>query len=171
MLARLAELAFAKDAPIRLNARALGFVIFAFSALYCLGIPFELVRIGGTGLDALGQILLVAPLPQLLAAVGGVRMWEGDPKGKRLVVLSLAAGFAWSTVTSLVRLGEFGLAGVLFGLPIDLAIAALLYYLVATSEFRANARLRDVLSVAGLLVGCAFIVIAVTFGLLTWAIG
>ncbi len=70
MLARLAEAAFAKDAPIRLNARALGFVIFAFSALYCLGIPFELVRIGGTGFDALGQILIAVTFGLLTWAIG-----------------------------------------------------------------------------------------------------
>jgi hypothetical protein len=152
LLARLAEPAFAKDAPIRLNAGPLGFLIFAFSALYCLGTLPDLLSVGGNGLAALGRTLLIAPLPQLLAAVGGLRMWEGDAKGKLLVVLSLAAGFVWSTMTSLVLVGEsdFGLIGVLFFLPIDLAIAAFLYYLVATSEFRGGVRLRDVPRVAAL---------------------
>lgn len=143
LLARLAEPAFAKDVPIRLNARALGFVIFVFSALYCLGTLPEFFWIDLTGLTAVGEILLTAPLPQLLALLGGVRMWDSDARGKRLVVLSLAAGFVWSTAWSLVSAGEIGLGGVLFWLMIDVAIAAVLYVLVATSEFRGSARIRD----------------------------
>lgn len=141
LLARLAEPTFAKNAPIRLNARALGFVILVFSALYCLGTLPHFLWIDLNRLTAVGELLLVTPLPQLLALLGGVRMWDGDPKGKRLVVLSLAAGFVWSTA-SLVSLGEIGIGGVLFWLASDVAIAAFLYLLVATSEFRGSARIR-----------------------------
>ncbi len=176
LVARLAEPAFTKHAPIRLNAGALGFLIFAFAALTALDPLWELSWRMPAGPAPALQILLALPLPQLLAAIGGFRMWRQDARGKPLVVASLAAGFVWGTATSLLLLSDsFGftsidpVVGALVVLAFNLAIAAFLYYLVATSEFRGKARMRDVVSVAALLVGCVGLVMFVGWTLITWA--
>ncbi len=175
LLARLAEPAFAKRAPIRLNAKALGFVIFAWAGLASLDPLLELSWRPPHGPAAALQILFALPLPPLLATIGGFRMWRQDAEGKRFVVASLAAGFIWSTATSLLLLGDaYGstfidfIVGALVALAFNLAVAVLLYYLVVTSEFREKVRTRDVVSVAAFLLGCVGVVIFVGWTLLSW---
>jgi hypothetical protein len=167
VLATLAEPAFAKRAPIRLNSGALGFVIFLWSALVVLAVPGVISSANPRGL----ALLLAFPAPSLLGALGGFRMWQREVRGKQLVVASLVASFVWSAAAGLVASAdartpsEFILVAALDVL-LNLAVTLGAYYLVAASEFRERVRIRDVASVVGVVVGVPALVVFVVVSLL-----
>jgi hypothetical protein len=166
LLERLAEPAFAKDHVIRPSARALGFLVAAFSALTCLGAVAELGEFFPLRwYDPITpiQIILGALLPQLLAVVGGVWMLTGDARGKRLVVLAIPVGFLYATASAMQMAGAFadGAGLVLMGTAINVVIAAFLYYLVVTSQVGTDPRKgRRILSAAVLVAVCAVVIVA-----------
>ena len=166
LLERLAEPAFAKDHLLRPSARALGFLVAAFSALTCLGAVAELGKLFPLPwYDPITpiQIILGALLPQLLAVVGGVGMLTGDVRGKRLVLLAIPVGFLYATASAMQMAGAFadGSVLVLVGTSINVVIAAFLYYLVVTSQVGTDPRKgRRILSAAVLVAVCAVVIVA-----------
>ncbi len=157
----LAEPGFAHDWPIQLKARTFGLLIAAYALLYCLsGIPFVFASQPGESFDTLTRIqaLIGAALPQIIAAIGGVRMFSGDARGKRLVVFSIALGLVYSIGDAVqsVAYDPLGRIRVMMDVPAIVGIAAFLYYLVVTSQFSKDTRSwRIVLSMMVTIFACA----------------
>jgi hypothetical protein len=137
-LKTLVDPPFAQDPPVKLNidARILGMVcailgalgaLFALFALLAIGTFFAVYGHGGIFAFALvGALVLIAA--GVLAAVGGWRMYNGNPEGKRLVIYSLAIDFIGQIVYGI------GFAN-LGNLIVSLVVIAAVYYLVVISRF------------------------------------
>ncbi len=157
----LAEPTFAHDSLLQLRARTIGLLIAAYAVLYCIsGVPFVFASHPGESLDTLTRIqaLIGSSLPQLLAAIGGVRMFLGDARGKRLVVFAIALGMVYSIADAVqaVSYDPLGMIRVMIDLPVIIGLAAFLYYLVVTSQFGKDARnWRVVLSTMVTIFACA----------------
>lgn len=143
----LAEPDFVHDAPVQLSARTLGLLLAVYGALYCLaGVPFVIGSHPGESLDTPGRVYAVigAALPQLLAAIGGVRMFLGEARGKRLVLFSIALWLVYRIADALQFAAEYpgklAALGPLMETALAIAIAAVLSYLVVTSRFGKDAR-------------------------------
>ncbi len=161
LLDKLAEPAFAKNQFIQPSARALGAVLVAFNVLSCIRWFPELRPVFPHNfVDPLTpvQIVVGALLPQLLMIVGGTRMMLGDPRGKRLVVLSIPVGFVYAVaVATQAYYPGFAL---ILGIPIFAAWLAFFYYLVVTSQVDIDPqRGRRVLSTAVMFLAVCFLVV------------
>src|SRR6266700_3794124 len=127
----LLEPGFAKDPPVKLNVNAkIGGLVavfgFAggFQALWGLGIIIGLVA-------------------DIMAAIGGFRMYQLDRSGKPLVIYGVALALIGAVVglignivaySGIYAIG-YSAAGAIVGLIIDLIIYFIVYYLVIISRF------------------------------------
>jgi hypothetical protein len=144
---------FENDPPVKLNisAKIIGLIAAIFAAIgfliYLVAIPGVLLI--GTATTFLGVAtgvvhpgililallgLLIGLVADLLTLVGGYRMYQENPAGKKLVIYGLAV----STVASLVY--DIGSA-TLFGFIWTLIINGIIYYIVVISRFPGEAPL------------------------------
>lgn len=137
---------FMADPPVKLNisAKIIGLIACILAALGLLGYLFAIpaVLLIGTAETVLGVpvgthagILVVALLglgigvvAALLELVGGYRMYQENPEGKRLLIYGIVLGALASVVYGI---GYGGIGGVVIGLVIDFIV----YYIVVISRF------------------------------------
>jgi hypothetical protein len=146
---------FAADPPVKfnVNAKILGLVI---AILAVIGAVFEGLVGGllsvfgfGGGFQAIWLLgVLVGLVADILAAVGGFRMYSGDRAGKPLVIYALALGLLGAIVGLIGNLVAYSgyllgysAGGAIFGLIVDLIIYFIIYYLVVISRFPGDAPL------------------------------
>jgi hypothetical protein len=140
------------DPPVKLNisAKIIGLIACILAALGLLGYLFAIpaVLLIGTAETVLGVpvgthsgILVLALLglgvgvvAALLELVGGYRMYQENPEGKRLLIYGIALGAAGSVIYGI---GYSGIGGVIVGLVIDFIV----YYIVVISRFSNEAPL------------------------------
>lgn len=143
---------FMADPPVKLNisAKIIGLIACILAALGLLGYLFAIpaVLLIGTAETVLGVpvgthagILVVALLglgigvvAALLELVGGYRMYQENPEGKRLLIYGIVLGALASVVYGI---GYGGIGGVVIGLVIDFIV----YYIVVISRFANEAPL------------------------------
>ncbi len=149
----LTEPDFGDAAPFALNARVFGLLIAAFAAVSFLSaLPSTLAgKVAGGDSITLPYLVIGATLPQLLAFYGGLRLFAGDPRGKRSVVFAIALGYVY-LVGALLRLPagpcgdgpgicEFAkFIGLLMWVPALGGLAFVLYALVGTMQYGRNTR-------------------------------
>jgi hypothetical protein len=137
---------FMADPPVKLNisAKIIGLIACILAALGLLGYLFAIpaVLLIGTAETVLGVpvgthagILVVALLglgigvvADLLELVGGYRMYQENPEGKRLLIYGIVLAALASVVYGI---GYGGIGGVVIGLVIDFIV----YYIVVISRF------------------------------------
>jgi hypothetical protein len=140
------------DPPVKLNisAKIIGIIAVILAALGLLGYLFAIpaVLLIGTAETVLGVpvgthagILILALLglgigvvAALLELIGGYRMYQENPEGKRLLIYGIALGALGSVIFGI---GYGGIGGVIIGLIIDFVI----YYIVVISRFSNEAPL------------------------------
>ena len=138
----LVDPAFAKDPPVKLNldAKVVGIVL---AILPGLGALLGLISLLGllTLSAAFGGIFVVALLGvvinvvgDILCVVGGWRMYQGNPEGKRLAVYGIAIAF----VAEIIYAIGFANGSAI----IPLIVLALLYYAVVVSRFPSEVRVQ-----------------------------
>src|SRR6202165_3028277 len=131
---------FANDPPVKLNldAKMVGLVVailgglgafFVFLALLSLlGFGAALSAAGIFFLALIGVILnLVA---DVMAALGGWQMYQGNESGKRLAIYGLAIAF----VAEIIQMIGFSSSSAL----VPLVLLAVLYYAVVVSRYPAK---------------------------------
>ncbi|HYA00560.1 MAG TPA: hypothetical protein VEK76_09445 [Candidatus Binatia bacterium] len=139
---------FAANPPVKLNvdAKILGLVIAILALVAALLTLFAgglLSLIGFAGGFAPIWLLgvLVALVAEVMAAVGGFQMFNGNRRGRNLVIYSLAIAAGGAVLAAVGQIIAYsGLilyssAGPIVGLIIDLIIYGVLYYLVVISRF------------------------------------
>jgi hypothetical protein len=131
---------FANDPPVKLNldAKVVGLVVailgglgafFVFLALLSLlGFGAALSAAGIFFLALIGVILnLVA---DVMAAIGGWRMYQGNESGKRLAIYGLAIAF----VAEIIQMIGFSSGSAI----VPLILLALAYYAIVVSRYPAK---------------------------------
>jgi hypothetical protein len=138
----LVEPEFAKDPPVKMNldAKVVGIVLAILAGLSAL-----LGLLGLIGLFALAAFagvfvlallgLIVGVVADILAAVGGWRMYKGNAEGKRLAVY----GLGLALLAELIIIIGYGLA---FSAIIQIILLLLFYYAVVVSRFSPEARVQ-----------------------------
>ena len=141
---------FAADPPVKLNvnARILGLVIGILAVIGALltlfaGGLLSLFAFGGGFAPIWFLGVLLALVAEIMAAIGGFRMYNLDRGGKVLVIYALAialVGAVLSLIGQLIAytgIYAFGYApaGAIVGLIIDAIIYFIIYYLVVISRF------------------------------------
>lgn len=132
---------FAQDPPVKINvnAKTLGAVIAVLAVLGVVGVVVTLLSllalgsmmtaVGYGGIVFLSIIGLIVDLvAELMALVGGWRMYHENPDGKRLVIYSLAIGILGQIVAGV---GHYSISGPIF----SLILLAVVYYVVILSRF------------------------------------
>jgi hypothetical protein len=160
---QLVEPPFAANPPVKVNvnAKILGLVIAilaAISALLHVFGPVGLISLinynsalnslnqfcraygtdcGTTGIAVFGLIGIIIILAgEVLAAVGGYRMYQLNRQGKEWVIYGLILSVIGSLVTT-IGWGGYGIGSFIFGLILNFVI----YYLVVVSRFPGEAPL------------------------------
>jgi len=132
---------FAQDPPVKLNidAKILGAVVALLSVLgillglgalpALLGVGALLAPYGFAGFVPLIFIgVIVGLVANVMSAIGGWQMYQGNVEGKRLVIYGLAVWFLGEIVSGI---GFVSLGTVI--LPI--LVIVIVYYLVVISRF------------------------------------
>jgi hypothetical protein len=128
---------FANDPPVKLNldAKVVGLVVGILGALGALLSFFGLIGLLGVtaaaafaGIFFLALIgLLVNLVADVMTAIGGWRMYQGDASGKRLVIYGLAIAFVAEIILAI---------GLSVGSAIvQLVVLAVIYYIVVVSRY------------------------------------
>jgi hypothetical protein len=128
---------FANDPPVKLNldAKVVGLVVGILGALGALLSFFGLIGLlGVTAAAAFAGIFFLALIGLLLnlvadvmCAIGGWRMYQGDASGKRLVIYGLAIAFVAEIILAI---------GLSVGSAIvQLVVLAVIYYIVVVSRY------------------------------------
>jgi len=139
----LVEPAFAKDPPVKMNldAKIVGLVLAILAGLGAL-----LGLLGLIGLFALAAAfagifavaligVIVAVVADIVAAIGGWRMYKGNPEGKRLAIY----GLGLALVAELITIIGYGVGA---GAIIQIIVLLLFYYAVVVSRFSPEARVQ-----------------------------
>ena len=137
----IVEPAFAKDPPVKVNldAKVVGIVLAILAGLGALLGLLGLIGLlalaaAFVGIFALAFIgLIVAIVADIVAAIGGWRMYKGNPEGKRFAVYGLGLAF----IAELITIIGYGLSG---GAIIQLIVLLLFYYAVVVSRFSTEVR-------------------------------
>ena len=133
---------FASDPPVKVNldAKVVGLVV---AILAGLGALFSLLGLLGllgaaAALSTFGGIYLLALLGVLvnlvadvMATIGGWRMYQGNENGKRLAIYGLAIAF----IAEIIQMIGFASASAI----VPLILLALLYYAVVVSRYPSQA--------------------------------
>jgi len=134
---------FANDPPVKVNfdAKVVGLVVAILAALGALFSLLGLLALLGAGAVAgstfagnffLALIgVLVTLVADIMAAIGGWQMYQGNESGKRLAIYGLALAF----VAQIVQMIGFGSAGGILGL----ILLAIVYYAVVVSRYPGQA--------------------------------
>jgi hypothetical protein len=126
---------FANDPPVKLNvdAKVVGLVVAILAAIGGLLSLFGLLGLLGVGavfggIFALALIGIAANLvADVMMAIGGWQMYQGNESGKRLVIYGLAIAFLAQIV---LALGYTAGSAIL-----QLIVLAIIYYVVVVSRF------------------------------------
>jgi len=129
---------FANDPPVKVNfdAKVVGLVVAIlagigalFSLLALLGL-LGANAVAGTAFAGIFFIALIGVLVNLvaevMAAIGGWQMYQGNENGKRLAIYGLALAF----VAQIVQMIGFASAGGIVGL----ILLAIVYYAIVVSR-------------------------------------
>jgi hypothetical protein len=134
---------FANDPPVKVNfdAKVVGLVVAILAGLGALISLLALLgllgagAVGGTAFAGIFFIALIGVLVTLvadvMAALGGWQMYQGNESGKRLAIYGLALAF----VAELVQMIGFGSAGGILGL----ILLAIVYYAIVVSRYPGQA--------------------------------
>ncbi len=150
----LTDPGFAANPPVKLNvnARVLGLVIGILAIIGAIlnlfaGGLFSIFAFAG-GFAFLWFLgVLIGLVADILAAIGGFRMYNLDRSGKVLVIYGLALSLLGAIVHLIGELiaysGIYSVlyspAGAIVGLIIDLIVLGIIYYLVVISRFPGEA--------------------------------
>ncbi len=139
----LVEPEFAKDPPVKVNldAKVVGIVLAILAGLGAL-----LGLVGLIGLFALAAAfagiflfallgLIVGIVADIVSAIGGWRMYKGNPEGKRLAVY----GIGLALLAELIVIIGYGLGA---GAIIQIILLLAFYYAVVVSRFSPEARVQ-----------------------------
>ena len=131
---------FAKNPPVKLNldAKVVGLVVAILGGLGALFVFLALLSLLGFGaalsatgiffLALIGVILnLVA---DVMAAIGGWQMYQGNESGKRLAIYGLAIAF----VAEIIQMIGFSSSSAI----VPLILLALVYYAIVVSRYPAK---------------------------------
>jgi len=130
---------FANDPPVKVNldAKVVGLVVAILaglgallSLLALLGLLVAATAFAGIFFFALIGVL-VNLVADVMAAIGGWQMYQGNESGKRLAIYGLALAFA----AQLVQMIGFGSAGGILGL----ILLAIVYYAIVVSRYPSQA--------------------------------
>jgi hypothetical protein len=133
---------FANDPPVKLNvdAKVVGLVVAILAAIGGLFSLFGLLSLLGVGaaLTAFGGIFALALIgfavnlvADVMMAMGGWQMYQGNESGKRLVIYGLAIAFVAQIV---LALGYTASSAIL-----QLIVLGIIYYVVVVSRFPGQA--------------------------------
>ena len=134
---------FANDPPVKVNldAKVVGLVVAILAGLGALLSLLAVLGLLGAGAVAgstfagiffLALIgVLVNLVADVMAAIGGWQMYQGNESGKRLAIYGLALAFA----AQLVQMIGFGSAGGILGL----ILLAIVYYAIVVSRYPSQA--------------------------------
>lgn len=140
---------FENDPPVKLNisAKIIGLIAAILAGLGLLGYLFAIPAIlalnalaTGLGVYHPGIFvvalvgLLIGVVADILELIGGYRMYQENPEGKKLLIYGIVLG---ALGTIVYGIGYSGFAGVIIGLIIDFII----YYIVVISRFPGEAPL------------------------------
>jgi hypothetical protein len=132
---------FANNPPVKLNldAKVVGLVVAILGGLGALFTLLALLSLLGFGaaLAAFGGIFLLALIGVILnlvadvmAAIGGWQMYQGNESGKRLAIYGLAIAFAAEIIQ---MIGFSSSSGI-----VPLILLALVYYAIVVSRYPAK---------------------------------
>jgi hypothetical protein len=128
---------FANDPPVKVNfdSKVVGLVV---AILAGLGALFSLLALLGLLVATFAGIFFIALIGVLvnlvadvMAAIGGWQMYQGNESGKRLAIYGLALAF----VAQLVQMIGFGSAAGILGL----ILLAIVYYAIVVSRYPSQA--------------------------------
>jgi hypothetical protein len=133
---------FAKNPPVKLNldAKMVGLVVAILGGLGALFAFLGLLGLLGLGatLSAFAGIFFLALIGVILnlvadvmAAIGGWQMYQGNESGKRLAIYGLAIAF----VAEIIQMIGFSSSSAI----VPLILLALVYYAVVVSRYPAKA--------------------------------
>jgi hypothetical protein len=132
---------FANNPPVKLNldAKVVGLVVAILGGLGALFVFLALLSLLGFGaaLSAAGIffIALIGVILNLvadvMAAIGGWQMYQGNESGKRLAIYGLAIAF----VAEIIQMIGFSSSSAI----VPLILLALVYYAVVVSRYPAKA--------------------------------
>jgi uncharacterized membrane protein YfcA len=137
---QLLDPAFAKDPPVKLDipAKTLGLVLAilggigtVFGLLGLMGVTAFAAAVGG-GLLVIGT--LVSLVGTALGAWGGYQMYQGDRRGKRLVIYGLIVNVVGGLFAALATAG-------LGSWIVNAVLAFVVYYLVIISRYEGEPKL------------------------------
>ncbi|HEV3460508.1 MAG TPA: hypothetical protein VG413_00550 [Candidatus Dormibacteraeota bacterium] len=132
---------FANNPPVKLNldAKVVGLVVAILGGLGALFTLLALLSLLGFGaaLAAFGGIFLLALIGVILnlvadvmAAIGGWQMYQGNESGKRLAIYGLAIAF----VAEIIQMIGFSSSSAI----VPLILLALVYYAIVVSRYPAK---------------------------------
>jgi hypothetical protein len=128
---------FANDPPVKVNfdSKVVGLVV---AILAGLGALLSLLALLGLLVATFAGIFFIALIGVLvnlvadvMAAIGGWQMYQGNESGKRLAIYGLALAF----VAQLVQMIGFGSAAGILGL----ILLAIVYYAIVVSRYPSQA--------------------------------
>jgi hypothetical protein len=131
---------FAKNPPVKLNldAKVVGLVVAILGGLGALFVFLALLSLLGFGaalsaagiffLALIGVILNLAA--DVMAAIGGWQMYQGNESGKRLAIYGLAIAF----VAEIIQMIGFSSSSGI----VPLILLALVYYAIVVSRYPAT---------------------------------
>jgi hypothetical protein len=133
---------FAKNPPVKLNldAKMVGLVVAILGGLGALFAFLGLLGLLGLGaaLSAFAGIFFLALIGVILnlvadvmAAIGGWQMYQGNESGKRLAIYGLAIAF----VAEIIQMIGFSSSSAI----VPLILLALVYYAIVVSRYPAKA--------------------------------
>jgi hypothetical protein len=140
---------FENDPPVKLNisAKIIGLIAAILAGLGLLGYLFAIPAILALnalatglgvvhpGIFAVALVgLLIGVIADVLELIGGYRMYQENPEGKKLLIYGIVLG---AIGTIVYGIGYGGFFGVIIGLVIDFII----YYIVVISRFPGEAPL------------------------------
>lgn len=132
---------FAKNPPVKLNldAKVVGLVVAILGGLGALFVFLALLGLlgYGAGLSAFAGIFFLALISVILnlvadvmAAIGGWQMYQGNESGKRLAIYGLAIAF----VADIIQMIGFSSSSAI----VPLILLALVYYAIVVSRYPAK---------------------------------
>jgi hypothetical protein len=133
---------FANDPPVKLNldTKVVGLVVAILGGLGALFVFLALLGLLGFGaaLSAFAGIFFLALIGVILnlvadvmAAIGGWQMYQGNESGKRLAIYGLAIAF----VAEIIQMIGFSSSSAI----VPLILLALVYYAIVVSHYPAKA--------------------------------
>ena len=132
---------FAKNPPVKLNldTKVVGLVVAILGGLSALFVLLALLGLLGFGaaLSAFAGIFFLALIGVMLnlvadvmAAIGGWQMYQGNESGKRLAIYGLAIAF----VAEIIQMIGFSSSSAI----VPLILLALVYYAIVVSHYPAK---------------------------------